>query len=208
MIVGQQRGATPPGLQGNRAGKIQRVNLENDVPRIGDIPLWTSPPMKFSFTQQATLTLGNYPLTSTRALMTNQKNLNDSTLLYFYDMTFSADIPLQNYLDALQLSGGGNLIPKFYIFMGSNRNAPQFQDPIVCQDYFNGQHFPFVIEPKQTPNTLTAYFEGTINQTAALAGRQYINFTFSFYVTQITDDNFIHAFKQGYPVRIFQGGSF
>lgn len=196
MITGPVSGKT--GLSSLKRG-VKRVELDNHIPRVGDLPYWSSPPMQFSFTEVATLTLGEYPFEAERTVMTNTKNLNNSTLIYFYDMSFSADIPLLDYQNALQLASGDNEIPQFSMFMQSDRNAPVLQDPILCQDYFNGQDYQLLIEPKQTPNKLNAFFRGKLKQTAALAGISKINLTFTFYAQQITDDNFIQSFKQGYP---------
>ncbi len=204
MITQGNPGARP----NNSAGPTTKVDLDNHIPRIGDLPYWSSPPMQFTFTESAALSLGTYPFTAARTIMTNQKNLNNSTLIYFYDMTFSADIPLLDYQHALQLAAGTTDIPQFSMFFANNRNAPALQDPIVCQDYFNGQDYQLLVEPKQTPNTLTAFFRGTLLQTAALATVGNINLTFTFYAQQITDDNFIQEFKKGYPRSKYQGGNF
>ena len=154
--------------------------------------------MKFTFTEKSTLTLGQYPFNAPRQQMTNNKNLNESTLIYFYHMTFSADISLSNYQEALKLSTGDTDIPEFSMFFGNNRNAPALQDPIVCQDYFAKQKFRLTLEPKQTPNRLNAFFRGTLQQHAGLAGVGEINLTFTYYAQQITDDKYIAEFKKGY----------
>lgn len=183
-------------------------DLQLNVARIGDIPYWESPPMQFSFTEKVDLVLGTYPMIAGRTPMINVKNLNESTLIYFYDMTFSADIPGLEYQKSLQLITGDTSIPNFNMFFQDNRNAPALQDPILLQNYFTAQDYQLLVEPKQTPNTLNAFFRGTLQQTAALAGVQSINMTFTFYAQQIVDDNYIQAFKQGYPKAPPQGGRF
>lgn len=184
-------------------------DLQKNVARIGDIPYWTAPPMQFNLTQSAPLTLGQYPYTAVRTPMGNIKNLNESTLIEFYDMTFSADIPELDYQAALQLAGGGTSIPQFSMFLSSERNAPTLQDPIILNKYFTGQKYLMLIEPKQTPNVLTGFFRGTLQQTVDLAGITAINLTFQFYAQQITDEDYIAEVKRGYPRTGYKlGGQF
>lgn len=204
MITGNMRGLSG----GRKAAKGNGKDLQKNIARLGDIPYWTAPPMQFTFTEQAVLTIGEYPWEAERTIMTNNKNLNESTLIYFYDMTFSADIPILDYQKGLQLASGDNEIPEFSMFFESERNAPALQDPIVCQDYFTSQTYDLLLEPKQTPNKLNAFFRGKLQQHAGLAGIPAINLTFTFYATQITDDNYIQAFKEGYPVTEILGGRF
>lgn len=175
------------------------MNFSGDIPRIEDLPYYYSPPLQFTFTQQATLTLGQYPFTAGRAAVGNNKNITDNTLLYFREMTFSADISLANYQIALQLAGGTVDIPRFSLFLTSEANAPVLVDPIQLDNYFNGQTFRRIVLPKQLPNTLSGFFRGTLQQHGGLAGVTEINLTMNMWVQAISDDNFVEAMKQKYP---------
>jgi len=197
MIINGQSGAM---------GRQKRGGLE-DYPRIGDLSYWTSPPMQFTYIQSAALTAGTYPFTASRGAMINAKNINAETLIYFYDMQFSADIGLLDYQQALKLAGGTTDVPRFSLFLESSRNAPVLQDPIYCQDYFDGQSYQLVIEPKQLPNAITAFFQGTLQQHAGLAGVTEINLIMTMFAQQITDDSYISEFKKGYPSSDYQGGN-
>lgn len=188
----------------NRANtnKIPQLN----IPRIGDLPYYVSPPMQFSLTQTAVLDLGTYkfldaaggnPLQKT--VMDNTKNITDNSLIYIYSISFSADIPVLDYQQALQLSGGTVDIPTFQTFLESDADSPQFKDPILLKNYFEDQSYRLVLNPKQDPNQIKGLFSGQLQQTFALAGISEINFTFDMYAQEIVDDNFIAAFKQQYP---------
>ena len=83
MITGKIGGKT-----GRLPGK-KKEDLQLNVPRIGDLPLYSSPPMQFTFKQKATLTLGQYIFSPVRTDVTNNKNLNNSTLIYFRNFSFS-----------------------------------------------------------------------------------------------------------------------
>jgi hypothetical protein len=179
------------------------------IARIEDLPYWSSTPMQFSFTQSATITLGQYPFTAARASMEGEKNLTDNSLIYIRSISFSADIPILDYQQALQLVGGSTDIPAFYMFLQSDANAPTLRDPIKLLNYFDNQDYKMLIEPKKLPNRLTAFFRGTLQQTGALAGITDINLNIDIYAQEIIDDNFVAAIKAGYPALCengFMGG--
>lgn len=174
-------------------------DLSPMITRIEDLPYKTSPPAQFVFTQAATLTAGTYPWTGGRAAITNEKDITDNTLIYIKALSFSADIPLVDYQQALKLAAGTVDIPRFSAFLQADSNAPIFVDPIVLHDYFNDQEYRLLIEPKQLPNAFTGFFRGTLQQTAALAGVGEINLTVQMWVQLISDDNFIAGIRKEYP---------
>jgi len=174
-------------------------NFSDLITRIEDLPYKKSPPMQLIFSQKADISVGTYPFTAGRATVTGEKNINDQTLLYVRSISFSADIPLIDYQKALKLAAGTVDIPNFQMFLQSDSNAPLFQDPIDLLDYFNDKSYRLIIEPKLSPNTLTGFFRGTLQQHAGLAGVTEINLNIEMIVQQITDDAFIHGLDQPYP---------
>jgi hypothetical protein len=90
------------------------------------------------------------------------------------------------------------------MFMQADANSPLLKDPIVLQDFFQDQEFKLLKEAKISPNRLSAFFRGTLNQTANLAGINEINLTMEVWVQEVTDDNFIDGLKLKYP-RIARG---
>jgi len=173
--------------------------LQDYIARIEDLPYFSSPPMQFTFTQSATLTLGRYPFVSEKAVVGNNKNLTDNVLVYIKEITFSADIELLAYQQALKLSTGATDIPTFSLFLQSEARSPIFIDPIQLGNYYSGQEYKKIFLSKQNPNELTGFFRGTLQQNAALAGVQEINLTMDIWVQQITNDNFIEAIRKNYP---------
>lgn len=169
----------------------------------GNIPYWDSPPMQFSLSQTATLLLGEYkfldassdPLEATE--LNGSKNITESSLLMFYDVSFSTDIPILDYQQALNLSGT-NDIPQFFLFLKSDAGSPQLKDPLLLQNYLDRQKYILTIDPKVSDNSITGFFRGKLAQTAALAGISTIDFTISFYVQEITDEQYIQAVKDGF----------
>lgn len=170
----------------------------NNIVNDRDAPLLTSPPAQFSYTQKGTLTLGQYIFSPTRALVTGAKNVNAITAYRIKALSFSADIPKIAYQQALKLSTGDTDVPIFNMFMQSDANSPLFQDPVVCQDYFMDQEFRMIKIPNQKKNRFTAFFKGTLRQTAALTGFNEVNLTMQIWVQYIDNVNFIQALKQNF----------
>jgi len=173
--------------------------MDEIIARIEDLPYWKCQPIQFTFKQTATLTLGQYPFLAERTELTPQKNITDNILLYFKSISFSADIPLLSYQEALQLAGGTLNVPKFSPFLKSEHNALMYENPLELNNYFSDQEFKLLKLPKQKPNRFTGYIKGTLQQTAALAGYEKINITIQMFGQSITDDNFIAALKRDYP---------
>ena len=176
------------------------IQLKRRVARIEDLPYYTSPPIQFTFVQQATLTLGQYPFVLTKAVMGNTVQITDNSLIYIRDMSFSADISLLDYQTSLKLATGLTDIPRFSLYMGGDGGVPIFRNPIELANYFREQSYRKVIMPKYTPNQLLGSVQGTLQQHAGLAGVNEINITMELYCQEIVDDNFIKEFTQRYPL--------
>lgn len=169
------------------------------IARIEDMPYNTSIPMQFSLTQTGSLVLGQYVFSEPRINMSGTKNIRPSTLIYLRSISFSADIPVLDYQGALQLAGGGTQVPKLNMFLTSDANSPTLRDPILLDNYFSSQDYRMIIEPTKIPVVMSAYIEGVLQQTAALAGITEINMSVDIYAQSIEDKNFIRAFKAQYP---------
>jgi hypothetical protein len=190
---------------------MQQNNFSSLITRIEDMPYFRCPPTQFSLSQGASLSFGQYIWNGSnapRTIMTGAKNITASTLLYLRTVGFSADIPVLDYQKALEITStvvangttaGTPDIPKFSMFLQANHNAPSLKDPILCRNYLEKQAYRLIIEPKQTPDALTGFFRGALQQTAELAGVNTINATIEFYVQTIESTNFINALKKEYP---------
>lgn len=177
-----------------------------DTGSIQRLPYWTSPPMQFSLTQQAILSAGTFQFLQsaggnpvTPADLANNKNITENSMILIYDFSFAADIPVLDYQQALQLGAGTTDIPNFNLFLKSDAGSPQLKDPIELYNYIDKQQYILALTPKISDNAFRGFFRGSLQQTAALAGLNEINFTINFYAQEIVDDNYIHTFKQNYP---------
>lgn len=169
------------------------------VARIEDLPYYTSPPIQFTYTQQAALTIGQYPFILTKAAMNNTVQLTDNSLIYIRDISFYADIDKQDYQEALKLAGGTLDVPELSLYMAGNAAVPIFRNPIFLGNYFREQSYRKLIMPKFTPNNLLASIQGTLQQHAALAGVNEINITVELFCQEIVDDNFIAGIVKEFP---------
>jgi hypothetical protein len=175
------------------------MNSSPLVARIEDLPYYYSPPMQITFKQKAVLNAGRYIFNGAREAIGNNKNINDLTLLYIKSMSFNADVDLLNYQRALKLNDGTVDIPRFSLFAESDTNAPVFIDPIQLTDYFYDQQYKKLLLMAQTPNRLTGFFRGSLQQHGGIAGVSEITMTINVWIQSITDDNFIKALKSRYP---------
>lgn len=173
-------------------------NIGNRVARLNDIPYYTTKEMQFTFTQSASITGGVYPFNSGRAVMTGTRNFTGSTLILIRNISFSADIPVLDYQQSLQLLAGTTDIPTFHAFLASGANVPILRNPILLRDYFNEQDYVLSLDPRRKKDQMNAFFRGTLQQTAALAGINQINLTFTIYANEINDNQYIQTFKKGY----------
>lgn len=180
------------------------MNFNPIIARIEDLPYRKCPPIQFTFSQNGPLTLGQYVFSPSRTQISPQENVNDNILLYIKSISFSADIPELDYQESLQLPGGTLDIPQFYAFLKNDHNALIFENPISLNKYFNDQEFKLLLAPKQLPNLFTGFIKGTLQQTAALAGKASVNITIQMFGQSISDDNFIKALNRNYPD--FNGG--
>lgn len=89
-------------------------------------------------------------------------------------------------------------IPKFSLFIDSERNSPILRDPVECNDYFSNQEFKKLFLPKLFPNRITAFFRGELQQNALLAGITQVTLTMNIFGQEVTDDSFIEALKKKY----------
>jgi len=174
-------------------------NFSDLVARIEDLPYYTSPPIQVTYTQQATLTLGQYPFTKAKGQMGFNVNVTDNSLWYIRALSFSADIPEVDYQQALQLAGGTNAIPVFQMFFSGQAHVPMLRNALQLNQYFRDLDYKLLVMPKILPNVLKGNIFGTLQQTAALAGINVINATIEVYIQEITDDNFIRAVTKDYP---------
>jgi len=169
------------------------------VGRIEDMPYYTSPPLQFTYTQQAALALGTYPFVIAKTAVANNAQLTENTLIYLRDISFYADIPALDYQAALKLAAGGVDIPRLSLYMEGNAAVPLLRTPIELGNYFREQSFRMLIPSHVTPNNLLASVQGTLQQHAGLAGIAEVNITVELYCQEIVDDDFIKAIKRKYP---------
>jgi len=179
---------------------IPTVKIGDRVARLNDIPYWSTKTMQFTFSQSASLVGGTYPFLGDRAVMTGAANFTGSTLILIRNISFAADIPVLDYQQSLQLLAGGVDVPTFHVFSASNANAPLFRNPILLYDYFQEQDYVLAHDPRREDDQYNAFFRGTLQQTAALAGITNINLLITIYADEINDNKFISQFKKQYPL--------
>lgn len=176
--------------------------------RLADIPYWTSPPLIFTYRQEAALQLGVYTfLASAKAVFTPSRPIRANALYVFKTLDFAFDIAEIDYM------GAYTTLPQFSMFLQSDSAAPALREPVPLSKYF--VTLPYVLNilgeelleqayPGQnavTPtqgynfNRLLGNVEGVIAQTAALMGKASLTATIVLTVQEVVDESFIAGFK-------------
>ena len=164
---------------------------------IYDLPYWTAPPLQFVFKQSAILTPGaDYIWPLHKEFFTPDIHLVEGALYYFRTVTFDADIAEDDYQAATVIE------PVFHLYLQSESLTPQLKNPIALPGYFHNLTYESFYQPSITfgddfmapTNHFLATFEGTLQQTANLIGKDAVTLTLIITAQEITDEGYIDSF--------------
>lgn len=163
------------------------------IPRIEDLPYWTSPPIQFVYESEATLNLGTYVWNDPPTVLTPDRPILANALYYFRNISLAADIAELDYQGALITT------PQFFTFLQSDARGVLFREPITMNKYFENFEYRMVWSTQSGQDQLFAAFRGTLLQTLPLIGKQSITLKAIISAQEIIDDNYIRLFKKMYP---------
>lgn len=131
-------------------------------------------------------------------------------LYYFYAFTFSADISVLDYQGAIDIvaiaaAPDGYTIPKFSLYLEGASTAPILRQPLGLPSFYSDVDYRKYMKPRtasstgsfnntikqltgEQVNNLKGSFEGVLNQTPNLIGKQSINLIMTFFAQEITSD--------------------
>lgn len=178
-----------------------------NVPRVEDLPYWTSPPIQFVYESTATLNLGRYTWADAPSALTPVRPLNSNALYYFRHVTFAANI------EELDFTSNILTTPQFQMYLKSRARAPLFREPLQMVKYLDEFEYQMAWETRQqstaqnqTSDALLGSFTGVIDQGANLIGVQSITLKAIIAAQEIIDENFINLFKTRYPANLIVSG--
>jgi hypothetical protein len=164
------------------------------VPRVEDLPYWTSPPIQFVYEQTADLALGLYTFVGAAAPLAINRPLLENCLYYFRNITISADVAEADYLGAISTT------PSFQIYKASDNGVQLFREPVRICNYFQQFDYRMVWQTQQSNDVLTGSIAGVLTQTAGLVGKTSITMKVVIAAQEIVDQHYTRLFReQSYP---------
>jgi hypothetical protein len=166
------------------------------VPRLEDLPYWTSPPIQFVYESAQAVVAGSYDWADPANPLTPNRPLLDNALYFFRSISLAADIAEQDY-EANIVSA---FVPQFQMYLASDAKAVLFREPIVMNKYYQNFDYRFLWSAARGANQLFASFVGTMAQGPSLVGKGSITLKAIISAQEIVDEHFIELFRHAsYP---------
>jgi len=163
------------------------------IPRLEDLPYSSSPPIQFVYTSTINLALGIYVWNDAPSSLTPNRPVLVNTVYYFRNVTLAADISPLDFSAAIVTT------PAYYMFRQSDAQAVMFREPLLMPCFIDQFDYRLCWTTQQKNDQLFAAFRGTLTQTAALIGKVSITLKAIITAQEISDKNFVAAFKKHYP---------
>ena len=170
------------------------------IPRLEDLPYYTSPPIEFTYKSSAPFLAGKYTWAddpfdpATPCILTPSRPLLPNTLYYFRSITMAADI------EELSYTANVDTTPVFQTYLKSAGKGPLFREPIVMVKYLQNFDYRLLWMTHHSTDQLYASFNGTMVQDATLVGVSPINLIAVISAQEISDEAFVKRFMQNYGV--------
>ena len=176
--------------------------------RENELPYSSSPPVQFVYRSTAPLSAGAYQWNDAPSALyfpisgptgaTLRKILN-TTMYYVRDITMTADIDEMDYTVAISPGSASPLcIPYLTLHLDSRGMSSLFREPFLMPKFLQNFGYKHFFEVTQTPDQLRGSFHGTLIQTPALIGKTSITLTAIMSVQEVTDQEYMKAFKIRY----------
>jgi len=163
------------------------------VPRLEDLPYYTSPPIEFTFSSSAVFAAGKYTWADGPKVLTPDRPLMVNSLYYFRSLTMSADI------EEVDFTSNIVTVPKFQMYLKGRAKAILFREPVYMLKFLQNFDYRYVWKTQIDGDQLFASFNGVLAQSPGLVGKDPVNLTVIISVQEIVDEGFVKAFKQTYP---------
>jgi hypothetical protein len=163
------------------------------VPRLEDLPYWTSPPIQFVYESEATLALGLYTWDDAASVLTPDRPILPNALYFFRNISLAADIAELDYHGAIVTT------PQFFTFLESDARAVLFREAITMNKYYENFDYRLTWSSGSGQEQLYAAFRGVLLQTPPLIGKTSITLKAIISAQGIVDDHYINLFKKEYP---------
>lgn len=163
--------------------------IQQHIPRLEDLPYWSSPPIQFVFEKSAPLLAGSYEWLPVPAVLTPLRPIIDNALYFFRSISLAADISELDFESAITDT------PKFYTYLSGDAKSVLFREPILMNKFYDQFDYRMTFLRSKGANQLFASFSGVLLQTAALIGKTSVTLKAVISAQEIVDDNFINEFQ-------------
>lgn len=163
------------------------------IPRLEDLPYWTSPPVQFVYRSTAPVIAGTYTWADPPTVLTYSRPVLETAIYYIRNISLSANI------DALDYSQNLANIPQFQLYLQSTGKTILFREPVIMTQFFEQMDFRFLWNTNQDNDILYGSFVGSLTQGAGLIGKGSVTLTAVVLAQEIVDHNFINLFRQNFP---------
>ena len=162
--------------------------MSRRVARRGDIPYIQSPPVQFSYSATAALSLGAYTWSAAMAAFNPQVNILVTGLYYFRSITMSADISEFDYLSNVTTP----LVFKAYL--KGDAKTPLYRQGFVMEKFFDQFDFPFFWRRHTIDDVIYGTLRGAIAQGPNLLGKTSITVKVIISAQEITNEQYVKDF--------------
>lgn len=169
------------------------TTLQVNVPRIEDLPYFSSPPVQFVYESQISVALGLFTWADVPSPLTPLRNVMENAVYYIRSISLFADIEEFDFQGALVIA------PSFQIYKPSEATVHLFKEPIIMNTFLRQFDFRSIYITAKTNDQILCSFTGVLAQTPALVGKANITLKAIMSVQEINDDRFIELFKEKYP---------
>lgn len=172
---------------------MKETFLQVNVPRIEDLPYFSSPPVQFVYESPATVGAGLYVWTDPPSPLTPLRNVMENAVYFIRSVSLFADIEEFDFQESLLIS------PIFQIFKPSEATVHLFKEPIIMNTFLQQFDFRAIYMTAKSADQILASFNGTLVQTPSLIGKTTITLKAIISAQEINDDNFLKLFREQYP---------
>jgi len=169
------------------------------VPRVEDLPYFTSPPIEFVYQKTANVSAGSYTWTDAPSAITPNRPLMHNSLYYFRSITLAANIDELDFTSNIQVIAGVPQTPQFQMYLKSRAKAVLFREPILMVKYLQNFDYRLTWVTQRENDTIYASWNGILLQGAALVGKASITLTAIISAQEVVDENFVGLFLKQYP---------